>query len=214
MASPEFQVALGLSLWLVPNATQRHLIQGVFPQQPETRPVSPTSYPSITPHITLLSSRDATADTLLRALPPTLRRTIPVAFQALTVGDHYFRSVFLSAKETLELIALQGHIVAMLGKDGVSLSAPAFPHMSVCYIADEDGDAERERAAEELRAAGAVVEDLEGGGVALRCGDSEQEQVLLSGFEGTEVWVVRCDGPVQDWQVLQKVSTRPDIACE
>lgn len=119
----------------------------------------------------------------------------------------------MSVKKTAELVALHEYIMAALDRDGASPSAPAFPHMSICYIADEDGDAERKRTADEL--ASAVVEGSGIGGaamVALRCGGPEQGHVWLSGFEGTEVWIVRCEGPVEDWQVLQKVSTKPDAA--
>jgi 2',3'-cyclic-nucleotide 3'-phosphodiesterase len=175
--------------------------------------VSPTSYPEITPHITLASSGKATKDTLLRALPYTLR-PIPVEFQKLEVGDHYFRSVFISMKKTAELVALHEHIMAALDKDGASPSAPVFPHMSISYIADEDGDAERKKAADELRASSITVEGSEADGaetVTLRCGGPEKGHASLSSFEGTEVWIVRCEGPVQYWQVLQKISMTADV---
>ncbi|KAG0698467.1 2',3'-cyclic-nucleotide 3'-phosphodiesterase [Suillus ampliporus] len=205
---------MGLSLWLVPNATQSQLIQGVLPKQPETRPVSSASYPEIIPHITLASSGKATQNTILRALPSPLPRPIPVEFQKLEVGDHYFRSVFISVKKTTELVALHEHIMAALDRDRASPSASAFPHMSISYIADEDGGTERKKAADELRAI-TVVEGLGAGGaetVVLRCGDSEAGRVWLSGFEGTEVWIVRCEGPVEHWRVLQKISATPDVA--
>lgn len=206
---------MGLSLWLVPNPVQLQLIQKVLPKQPETRPVSAVSYPEITPHITLASSGKATQDAILRAIPSTLR-PIPVEFQRLEVGDHYFRSVFISVKKTTELVALHDHIMAVLERDGASPSAPAFPHMSIIYIADEDGVAERKKAADELRAI-TVVEGPEmntdgAETVALRCGDSEEGHVCLASFEGTEVWIVRCEGPVQHWQVLHKITVTPDIA--
>ncbi|KAG2150196.1 2',3'-cyclic-nucleotide 3'-phosphodiesterase, partial [Suillus cothurnatus] len=195
----------GLSLWLVPNPAQLQLIQKVLPKQPETRPVSAASYPEITPHITLASSGKATQDAILRAIPSTFR-PIPVEFQKLEVGDHYFRSVFISVKKTTELVALHEHIMAALDREGASPSAPAFPHMSISYIADEDGVAERKKAADELRAT-TVVESPETGleSVVLRCGNSEEGCVYLASFEGTEVWIVRCEGPVQDWQVLHKI---------
>lgn len=197
---------MGLSLWLVPNPGQLQLIQKVLPKKPETRPVSAASYPEITPHITLASSRKAAQDALLRAIPSTLH-PIPVEFQKLEVGDHYFRSVFISVKKTTELVALHEHIMAALDRDGASPSAPAFPHMSISYIADEDGVAERKKAADELRAT-AVIDGSES---SLRCGNSEGGHVCLTGFEGTEVWVVRCEGPVQHWQVLHKITVASDV---
>lgn len=205
---------MGLSLWLVPNPAQLQLIQKVLPKQPETRPVSAASYPEITPHITLASSGKATQDAVLRAIPSTLH-PITVEFQKLEVGDHYFRSVFISVKKTTELVALHEHIMAALDRDGASPSAPAFPHMSISYIADEDGAAERKKAADELRAI-TIVEGSETGTdgtetVVLRCEDSEEGRVCLASFEGTEVWIVRCEGPVQHWQVLHKISVTPDV---
>ena len=86
--------------------------------------------------------------------------------------------------------------------------------MSISYIADEDGDAERKKAADELRASSITVEGSEADGaetVTLRCGGSEQGHACLSSFEGTEVWIVQCDGPVQHWQVLQKISMTADV---
>jgi 2'-5' RNA ligase len=206
---------MGLSLWLVPNPTQLQLIQKVLPKQPETRPVSAASYPEITPHITLASSGKATQDAMLRAIPSTLH-PVPVEFHRLEVGDHYFRSVFIAVKKTTELVALHEHIMAALERDGASPSAPAFPHMSISYIADEDGIAERKKAADELRA-NTIVEgpetDPDGAErVALRCGDSEKGRVCLASFECTEVWIVQCEGPVQHWQVLHKITMTPDVA--
>ncbi|KAG1738170.1 RNA ligase/cyclic nucleotide phosphodiesterase [Suillus occidentalis] len=176
---------MGLSLWLVPNPVQLQLIQKVLPKQPETRPVSSVSYPEITPHITLASSGKATQDAILRAIPSTLH-PIPVEFQRLEVGDHYFRSVFISVKKTTELVALHDHIMAALERDGASPSAPAFPHMS--------------RESEWRRNSCSSLWGLRGG------------HVCLASFEGTEVWIVRCEGPVQHWQVLHKIIVTPDIA--
>jgi hypothetical protein len=57
----------------------------------------------------------------------------------------------------------------------------------MCDIADEDGDAER-------KGASAVVEGS----------DSETG--------GAETVALRCESPVEDWQVLQKMSTTPGVA--
>ncbi|KAG2158510.1 2',3'-cyclic-nucleotide 3'-phosphodiesterase, partial [Suillus bovinus] len=197
----------GLSLWLVPNPAQLQLIQRVLPKRPKTRPVSAASYPDIIPHITLASSAKATQDAILRAIPSILH-SIPVEFRRLEVGDHYFRSVFISVKKTTELVALHEHIMTALDRDGASPSAPAFPHMSISYIADEDGAAERNQAADELRVS-TVIEGAET--VVLRCGDSEEGRVCLASFEGTEVWIVQCEGPVQHWQVLHKITATSDV---
>jgi hypothetical protein len=47
---------------------------------------------------------------------------IPVEFQKLDKGDHYFRSVFMSVKGTAELVALHEYIMAALERDGASFS--------------------------------------------------------------------------------------------
>ncbi|KAH7889592.1 2',3'-cyclic-nucleotide 3'-phosphodiesterase, partial [Phlebopus sp. FC_14] len=185
-----------LSLWLVPAAEQLQPIRSVLPKRHD----SLSSYPAIIPHITLASTprqSKLTPEMLLHAIPPN-QQAVRANFQSLVVSDHYFRSVLVAVHLTLDLEALRTAIMTALG-DSVPHS-PMFPHMSLCYILDEDA-AERDRVAGTLRDTGVVSESggKEGQTMLLRCGD-----VSLSGFDGEEIWVVNCEGPVEEWRVLIK----------
>ncbi len=36
--------------------------------------------------------------------------------------------------------------------------------------------------------------------------EQEQDPELVDGFEGEEIWLaVRCEGPVPDWEVMERV---------
>ncbi|EGN95560.1 hypothetical protein SERLA73DRAFT_154935 [Serpula lacrymans var. lacrymans S7.3] len=202
-----------IALWLVPSPKQIDLLEQVMTIQPTplSKPLSLSSYVSFTPHITLasipgfsiteISALQGSLDSLLKA-----SEALHVRFRALTVGGHYFRSVYLAIHPTSELVTLHEHICIALrnamqsnvNHDGVQPKAPMFPHMSLCYIADEDAE-ERERMAMALRHSG-KIEETEGS-VRLRCEGGE----TLDGFNGEDVWIVRCQGRPDEWEVLQKI---------
>lgn len=92
---------------------------------------------------------------------------------------------------------LRAHLDEALGQGRV----PELVHMSLYYIDDADSDA-RERAAEELENQGKVLDDGEGG-IWLDCGKSSDDK--LRGFEGSEIWITKCEGPVAQWEVLKKI---------
>jgi len=194
---------MGLSLWLVPSAEQIGLIQSVLPKrpsQPSDHDLSPLSYPTIIPHITLVSIPNTDSepgtpewDALLDAIP-TNQRSIRADFQSLVVDDHYFRSVLIDIRRTGDLVDLQSQIVTTLGRSGLKHSAPRFPHMSLCYITNEDAT-ERERTAQMLRNTSLVTENQDTQSMSLRCG-----AVSLTGFDGEEIWAVKCEGPVETWK--------------
>ncbi|KAI6005845.1 hypothetical protein EDD15DRAFT_681210 [Pisolithus albus] len=78
---------------------------------------------------------------------PKVASPIRVNFLSLVVGDHYFRSLLVSASPTEDLLALRDAITETLSHLSPR-PAPMFPHLSLAYIADEDAEAgERERAA-------------------------------------------------------------------
>ncbi|KAI6045544.1 2',3'-cyclic-nucleotide 3'-phosphodiesterase, partial [Pisolithus marmoratus] len=193
---------IGLSFWLVPPPCQATLLQSIMPQRPQGRTLSPSSYPKFFPHITLASVRSG--NELPGALLVNLardRQSIRVNFQSVVVSDHYFRSLLVSVLPTADLLALAGEIKETLSHLS-PLSAPMFPHLSLAYITDEDAEAgERDRAAQSLRESSAAVEDESNHTVSLQCGE-----VCLSGIDLTEIWLVDCEGPVEDWSVRDKVS--------
>lgn len=134
---------------------------------------------------------------LLKAVPEN-QQPIRVNFQSLVVGDHYFRSVFIDIQPTQELVDSQNEILTNLRRRGLEPSAPRFPHMSLCYIADED-KSDRDRTAQALRDKGVVSRTADTQTISLQCGD-----VSLLGFDGVEVWMVNCEGPVETWQVNER----------
>lgn len=99
--------------------------------------------------------------------------------------------------------------------------SPAFPHLSLYYIDEKDAEkGERERMFGEMVRSG-VVQNLsaeegqgqgkEGEGVVLDCGvgtvpEPDQNAMMrLDGIAGSEIWIVKCEGPVEGWEVMDKI---------
>jgi hypothetical protein len=135
----------------------------------------------------------------LRAALPSTERPLPVRFKTLETGSRYFTSVFLAIHPTPALTALHARIHDVLGLEPKTLH---FPHVSLGYVDDSDALL-RTAFVERLEQAGRV-----GGGdgtVRLRFGASEDGGCpWIEGFEGMEIWIVECDGPVEEWKVLEK----------
>ncbi|KAI0748698.1 hypothetical protein C8Q80DRAFT_1173177 [Daedaleopsis nitida] len=171
--------------------------------KPQTT-ASPSSFPRFHPHVTLATSPDPAA---LRAALPRDQPVIPVRFKALEVGDKYFMSVFLAVHSPSDspLETLREHLRASLGARAV----PPLAHLSLYYIDDADKE-ERERTAQALKS---QLRVLQGGRddesvVKIACYyddiEEEQDPELIDGLEGEEIWLVKCDGPVPSWEVLEK----------
>ncbi|KAI0256876.1 hypothetical protein BJV78DRAFT_1278498 [Lactifluus subvellereus] len=151
----------------------------------------------------------------LREAVPLGQPAVPVRFGRVVAGDHYYRSIYvvlLLSRELVELRAALGRNAA-LGTPSASGSAgpapPAFPHLSLYYIADEEAHA-RARVLQELEREDVVGPSADGRGVALRCagggrGGGEGAAVALEGFTGTQIWIVDCEGPVEGWKVLDRI---------
>ncbi|KAG8217616.1 hypothetical protein J3R82DRAFT_5768 [Butyriboletus roseoflavus] len=177
------------------------VIKSSFPGRPSIgHPRSPSSYPAILPHITLATVplSDAGISNMLLDAVPEIQVPLRIYFQSLSVGDHYFRSVFIDILRTQELVGFQNQILTNLHRCGLEPSAPRFPHMSLCYIADED-KSDRDMTAQALRDTGAIRPTADMQYIALQCGD-----VGLIGFDGVEVWLVHCEGPVETWEVDER----------
>ncbi|KAL4067735.1 2',3'-cyclic-nucleotide 3'-phosphodiesterase [Scleroderma yunnanense] len=189
---------MGLSFWLVPPADQTALLQSIMPRRPAGS-LAASSYPEFLPHITLATvpSGSEIPGDLLTKLAEN-RRSVRANFRSLDTSDHYFRSVLVSVEPTTDLLALHEEITRALSH--LSPSAPMFPHMSLSYIADEDANTgERIRAEQMIRVTGIVFEDEDHQTMLLRCGE-----VRLSGFDGAEIWLVDCEGPVETWAIHSK----------
>lgn len=105
------------------------------------------------------------------------------------------------------LAALRARLAARLGAQAV----PPEAHLSLCYV-DNSEPEERTRVAARLRAEGRIVAGPEGaggrGGVLLNCAERPAEagaHDLVGGFDGGEIWVVSCDGPVPGWEVRDRI---------
>lgn len=96
--------------------------------------------------------------------------------------------------------------------------SPAFPHLSLYYIDEKDAEkGERERMYGEMVRSGVVqnlsTEEGEEGeeGVVLDCGvgtvpePDPDAMVRLDGIVGSEIWIVKCEGPVEGWEVMDKI---------
>ncbi|KAF7974849.1 hypothetical protein HWV62_11233 [Athelia sp. TMB] len=189
---------MGVALWLVPPPAERAVIQKIMDSHPPSnRSRSPKSYPHFEPHITLAASLPSslTPATILASVPPGAPGApkLRARFKSIEAGDVYFRSVYIDIEASPELIQLRDDIHAKLREHAsVHPKAPRFPHMSLYYIDDADA-AERRTAAEDLQG-----QTQTHGGGTLKLGG-------LSGFDGAEIWVVRCEGPVAEWAPLAKM---------
>jgi 2'-5' RNA ligase len=164
------------------------------------------SYPHFNPHITLASGIPPSIDvaSILACIPDV--PSLPVEFKSLEIGDTYYRSVYIAIHASSNLSALHQSVSDKLRKlEGVQPRSPCFPHMSLYYI-DEAEPGERHKVADELLHSGRVVKIKEGDrdGIILDC-SADSREVKLSGFDGEEIWVVTCEGPVEQWKTLGKV---------
>jgi len=189
---------MGTSLWLVPSNTDSLRLQQIMADHPSDC-TSPSSFPSFQPHITLAAiPTDPSALSALRAALPSEKYSYPVRFKSIEVGSKYFTSVFLAVHPSLALTTLHAHIHNVLALEP---KTPHFPHVSLSYVDGADAPL-REVFVEHLEKNGRIVR--EDGGVKLRFGT--EDDAWIGGFEGCEIWIVECDGPVEGWKVLEKHS--------
>lgn len=189
----------GLSLWLVPAKDVSQRLTKIMHIRPEQSTCT-SSYPRFDPHITLGTSPDLDA---LRSAIPANQRRVPVRFKSVDVGPTYTRSVLVAVHPDTEISMLERHIRAKLGKGE---PPPSFPHMSFFYIDDAEKE-ERQRVVGELEEKGIIQSTADG--VVLRCEPEgrAEDQTELAGFDGCEIWIVQCEGKVEeDWNVLEKIS--------
>ena len=171
--------------------------------RPSGSDVAETSYPSFDPHITLLSLPSDSKLTVaeLRSAVEVINQ-LDIAFKSVTIGDHFFRSVFVSISPTPTLCDLHARVHQRLNQQP---RTPMFPHLSLCYITEEDAEkGERINFYDSLSRNGRVK--ITPGGVSLNCssGDGDAED-WVSGFRANEIWIAECNGPVNTWTVLDKV---------
>lgn len=167
------------------------------------------SYPKFHPHITLASFPSQLKIPLsqIRAALSKFLTPVPVEFQSLATGPHFFRSAFLVVNRNSALSLLHDEIHTRLG---IKVKTPNFPHLSLAYIEDVDAlKGEREKYIECLVNAGRIR--YEGRDrVSLNCTGqfTNDGGDWISGFLADDVWIVDCDGLVENWKVLDRHSFR------
>ena len=199
----------GLTLWIVPNDENAEKLQRIM-QIKQGPSLTQTSYPVFHPHITLVSSPVSLEDQLasIEACVAKYRTsTLPICrFKSVDIGNHYYRSVYVTIQPTPELLDMHKHFHDILKLEP---RTPVFPHLSLCYIDDADAvNGERLAFYDALKDAGNLrVSDVEG--VTLNCGSNTQEE-WIDHFEASEIWGVLCDGPVEGWKVILKFSLKQE----
>jgi hypothetical protein len=198
---------IGYALWLVPSEAEYGALQHLMnfrPQPSSPRAHSSRSFPRFDPHITL-ATFSSPPSLPLPELLPSIKAT-PVYFESIKVGSGYLGSLSVVASKSPELMDLHDYILRHLNTvHRIRTASRSFPHMSLFYL-DEAARGERIRLANILRSSGRVVEQRGGTGVALNCTlDGAAPQFhAMTGFVGSEIWLVDCAGGVADWKVLEK----------
>jgi len=233
---------MGISLWLIPSEPESALLQQLMSRHPKpsaphsfphfhphvTLATIPAPAPRPTPSdpaaVPPAAPYDPDPTTLVLALReaiPLGQRALRLRFARVLAGDHYFRSIYTALVPSTELAHLRAAVAQAGGggkqQGGSRRSAgpapPAFPHLSLYYVADEEAHA-RVRLLQELEREGVVRHSADGLSVALRCvaGDGDgggggggSGDGVLEGFTGTQIWIVDCEGPVEGWKVLDKI---------
>ncbi|KXN86930.1 hypothetical protein AN958_09525 [Leucoagaricus sp. SymC.cos] len=165
------------------------------------KPHSPPTYPDFEPHITLASVQSETPIPLsaIRRSIPATQRAFHVRFKSVDIGDHYFRSVYISVELDGTLSTLHQSVHETLSQRP---RTPKFPHISLVYISDEDAaDGERDKYYEELKTRDLISIGEEG--VGLRAGLGSE---WMKGSLATEIWITKCVGPVETWKVVDKIT--------
>ena len=204
-------VSIGLSLWLVPTAEQSAKLSWIMHIRPPTAKM-PNSYPRFHPHITLATVPSTTPVVELVAAIPPRQSQVKANFADVVVSDAFFRSVLAVIEPSPEILSLHTKINENLKTRGSQ--SPMFPHMSIYYIDDGEPE-ERARVLQELMDSGTVVDTKDGvwihtsrGPIGVPTGSETRPLPRddgLQGFDGLEIWVALCDGPVETWTVLEKV---------
>lgn len=190
----------------MPNAVDAKKIRSIMSIKAIDSTLSDASYPEFYPHITLLSSLPTTLENDLESIQSSIpQRDTPLkcTFASLDTGTAYFRSVYVAIMPTVDLLDLHKQIHEKLK---VEYKTPAYPHLSLVYITDEDAEkGERKIYRDLLEKAGKVRIGEGEKGVGLNCG-TDAEVSWMDSFEASEIWATKCEGRVQDWRVLRKFS--------
>ena len=183
----------GLAIWIVPDEDIFTEIMHI-----RTGKAKPPSYPEFPPHVTLaLLPQHIQVDAVQDALNDLFERPFSVKFASIEIGSQYFRSVYVSMHLTEDIARLHSDLHKQLQ---IEPRTPSFPHLSLCYISDEDAEkGERQAFYNAIEEGGLVVQSNDG--IALRSKPSDQPK---PGFLCKEIWLVDCEGDVEKWPIIAK----------
>ncbi|KAL5533251.1 hypothetical protein ACEPAF_5027 [Sanghuangporus sanghuang] len=207
----------GIAVWLVPPPAEAELIKRKLMRLTPSLEPLPYSLPTLEPHITIASFPSSIPLETLRSSLNSISingshhqegegtPALEIRFSALSVGDAYFRSVLLDIIPTPALHLLR----EQLQKKALPYEArsPRYPHLSLFYVPDEHAE-DRVRIRQALwrdcrdthlgdRIVFNIDPPKEGGAG----GDEER----FEGFCASDIWIVRCEGAVEEWTVLDKI---------
>src|SRR6267154_161229 len=133
----------------------------------------------------------------LRESIPLGQRSLPIRFARVLTGDKYFLSIYIALAPSIELAQLRSSALKVGGPNpNPEKASPAFPHLSLFYIADEEAHT-RVRFLQEMEREGVVRHSADGLSVALRCaqagagtgtGEDGGGDGVLEGFTATQIW--------------------------
>jgi len=194
---------MGVTLWIVPSAKDALKLRIVMDARPaEHLTSSESSYPKFDPHITLAALPSSVDIADIRSAIPMAQKLLKINFQAVEVGSHFFRSVYVKIEPSSALSELHKHVHAVLG---VEPRTPLYPHLSLCYIDDKDAaNGARDKFLEELDSQSRIRRD-EHDGILLNCGVGNADEDWLGGFDAPEIWIANCEGPVASWSILERI---------
>ncbi|GAA6011176.1 hypothetical protein JCM11491_006747 [Sporobolomyces phaffii] len=172
------------------------------------------STPRFSPHVTLLTrvpySSPATVVPAVSAVLAEWKRSRPTDDPlVLSLGSglgskadqqNYFQYLFARVDLSHALAGLRTAVREGLIDPDARTAHPDdyFPHLSLMYGTD---------ASAENRIARDIIDRLETGHELDPAGRAEDALVVERGqFVASEVWCVKCEGPVESWQVLGKIN--------
>jgi 2',3'-cyclic-nucleotide 3'-phosphodiesterase len=151
---------------------------------------------------------DPTMLLAIREAIPLGQSALRLRFARVLTGSTYYLSIYTAIAPSTELAQLRAALVHAAVGDlkGPGPASPAFPHLSLFYVADEEAHA-RVRLLQELERERVVRHSEDGLSVALWCAepDGDGGGGVLEGITGTQIWIVDCEGPVEGWKVLDKI---------
>lgn len=177
--------AMGLSLWLAPSPNELEQLQPVLDDLAKHG-----NGPAFQPHVTLVSFPSSTA----LPLPPLhFDRFPPMTLRFLDVetGKSYFQSVLIAVDLIPELGELHDSVRQTLEKP-LPPGGSYFAHLSLFYGEDQSV---KEALLRRLYEKGTAVKNEGNPGVTV---------AGLTEIHVREVWLVRSEGPPEEWEVLQK----------